>query len=655
MNDQEKVLRLTFHGRIIDHLGIQMYQSPVAAVAELVSNAWDADAEKVEIQLPERIEAEDAQLSIKDNGVGMTFRECQDRFLNVGWCRRGTDPDEKTSEKGRPVLGRKGIGKFAGFGIAEIIRIETVSKETGEKTVFELNIDDLRSDEYVAREGAEITVLEHLSDDEKRKNQHGTKIVLKKLKLTRRPSRTQFAKSMARRFLLHQRSQDFQVLVDGQLLPGEDNEGVEFVFPAHFKEEEKPEGLNIEGQWGVETLSNGQKIKWRVFFYKRTIEEEELRGIAVFSRGKLAQKPFFFNLTGGLGGQHGQEYMSGQVEADYIDALDEDIIATERQRISWEHRETLPLEEWGQKCVKTLLRVWRDRRGEKRRQAIESKLDTFSGRLDRLKPHEQKTIKRALIKIGSIPTLTDEQFFSLGEALLLSWEQGRLHELIDTISQTEDISEKDLLNLLIESEVLTALNTAEAVKTKLLTVGGLKLRIQRKDLELAVRNFIAENPWLISPEWETFQVERSLSKLTKDAAGEAGFTGPDWEGRVDLALSSGEHVLILEFMRPGLCINWDHVSRFEQYVLVIRTNLEATTGSRFKKVTGYIVADALGKKPFFTKKLLSLENNGMFALDWETLFERACAAWNEFLEILVNRTPEDERLRALLEDRYKNT
>jgi hypothetical protein len=32
-SDQRKKLHLTFHGRIIDSLGIQMYQSPVAAAA----------------------------------------------------------------------------------------------------------------------------------------------------------------------------------------------------------------------------------------------------------------------------------------------------------------------------------------------------------------------------------------------------------------------------------------------------------------------------------------------------------------------------------------------------------------------------------------------------------------------------------------------
>ncbi len=45
----DKKLYLEFHSRVIEHLGIQMYQSPVNAVAELVANAWDADATSVEI------------------------------------------------------------------------------------------------------------------------------------------------------------------------------------------------------------------------------------------------------------------------------------------------------------------------------------------------------------------------------------------------------------------------------------------------------------------------------------------------------------------------------------------------------------------------------------------------------------------------------
>lgn len=122
---------MTFHGRILDQLGSQTYQSAVASIAELVANAWDADAETVDVQLPDGI-GEGAEVVVEDNGVGLDFDECQNRYLNIGYCRRGQKSIAHTS-KGRIVLGRKGIGKFAGFGIAKIIRVDTISSSTGEK------------------------------------------------------------------------------------------------------------------------------------------------------------------------------------------------------------------------------------------------------------------------------------------------------------------------------------------------------------------------------------------------------------------------------------------------------------------------------------------------------------------------------------------
>ena len=93
MNNEGKKLHINFHGRIIDHLGIEMYQSPVAAIAELISNSWDADAEVVEVTLPPTSAGDDDKYIVKDDGIGMTFHECQEYFLNVGYCRRGDDPN----------------------------------------------------------------------------------------------------------------------------------------------------------------------------------------------------------------------------------------------------------------------------------------------------------------------------------------------------------------------------------------------------------------------------------------------------------------------------------------------------------------------------------------------------------------------------------
>lgn len=137
----EKSLFLSFHGRIIDHLGIQMYQSPTAAIAEMVSNSWDADATEVKITLPTH---DDFSITIQDNGIGMTLEECQNKFLTVGYDKRKNNAKTLSRDLKRPLMGRKGIGKFAGFGIASVITVTTISKDTGEKTSFVLDIDKIR-------------------------------------------------------------------------------------------------------------------------------------------------------------------------------------------------------------------------------------------------------------------------------------------------------------------------------------------------------------------------------------------------------------------------------------------------------------------------------------------------------------------------------
>jgi hypothetical protein len=211
--------------------------------------------------------------------------------------------------------------------------------------------------------------------------------------------------------------------------------------------------------------------------------------------------------------------------------------------------------------------------------------------------------------------------------------------------------QSEFLKLLVEAQVLTALNVAEAVKTKMATVEGLRERIKNRELENTVRDYIAENPWLISGKWETFRKETSIAKLATEAAESAGLTGSDWKGRVDLVLSSGEHLLVLEFMRPGLKIDWDHLSRFEKYVLTLRTSVEANTAGRFKHVTGYIVADDLAKDPVTLKRIEGLSKDGMFALDWNTLLENSIVEWRELIDLLVSRAPQDDRMKSLIDQK----
>ena len=643
----EKRLHISFHGRIIDLLGIQMYQSPVAAIAELIANAWDADASDVTVSLPDALD-EAAEISIRDNGIGMTFDECQNHYLNVGRNRRAESGGNRTPG-GRPCLGRKGIGKFAGFGIADVVEVDTVSALTGEHTIFQLYLEKLRSLEFVSTEGKEIEVMLADGPAEERKAAHGTTISLRSLKLSQRRTPDALARQMARRFLLAQQGDEFRLTINGIELPkDEEQQAMQFEFPRDYADAEKPPGLSEADGWGIETLSDGNRIRWRVRFARSTIGLEEFRGIAVFCGIKVAQTPFFFQLSGGLGGQHGQQYLTGTVRADYLDLGPRDVITTERQRINWEDPSTAPLLEWGQERLKRLLTIWQGRRAEQKIRAIDERIAEFSERLSRLPRSEGETVRRALRRIASIDAIEDGDFEDLASAILTAWEAGRLRQIIEDVARMDEMDAGVLLSLLTEQQVLSALHAAEVVRLRLDVINGLRHRIDRRELELAIRDYIAKHPWLINPRWETFRVERRIDKLVSDSLGESGIAeDPDWVGRVDLTLWSGEELLIVEFMRPGLTVDRDHMSRFQTYVDILDSRVRANTGLGLTKITGLLVADRLNRRPENINLIARMAGSGMFCEEWSVLLRNAAAQWEEFLGILVERSPDDMRMRSL--------
>jgi ribosomal protein L12E/L44/L45/RPP1/RPP2 len=433
---------------------------------------------------------------------------------------------------------------------------------------------------------------------------------------------------------------------------GRPAKAIEFDFPSDYRDGEGPDGLKVaDDGFGEEKLPNGDPVRWRIVFYKDTINEQELQGISVFAGGKLAQAPFWFELVGGTTAQAGQPYMSGRVEADFLDHKEEDLIATERQRVNWQHEDTQELLVWGKKRMRDLLALWGRRRKEEKQKVLDEKLAPFAERLGRFQPSEQKIVKAALLKIGAVSQINVEQFTTLAESVIVAWENGRLKELIHSVAEARDMPDDSLIEVLVEANVLTALATAEAVKTKLLVVEGLKQRIDKTELENSLRDYIAKHPWLLGPEWETYKKETSPTNLLKEARKQAGLDDPEsWPGRLDLALIAGKTLLIVEFMRPGITIDTDHLQRWENYVRIVKTELAGNSGLGFESVQGIIVADKLAKKAHVTDKIKSLNNEGMRALDWPNLLARAGAEWKEYFALLVGRGPDDERLRKLAEE-----
>lgn len=109
---------------VLNHLGLNLYSSVPAVLSELVANAWDADATRVDISFQKSTQNEEiVAIVVHDNGTGMSDQDLRDKFLIIGYERRAKDRGDFTAGRKRLVMGRKGIGKLSMFSIANSIEI----------------------------------------------------------------------------------------------------------------------------------------------------------------------------------------------------------------------------------------------------------------------------------------------------------------------------------------------------------------------------------------------------------------------------------------------------------------------------------------------------------------------------------------------------
>ena len=135
---------------ILNHLGRNLYRSFITVLGEAISNSWDADATNVSIS----IDREQNTLIITDDGVGMDSESFQNKFLKIGYSKRKDNVTH--TPKGRPFIGRKGIGKLALLSCAKKITIltKTIDSDiTGgvieNAGLDQAIIDDVSANDYI--------------------------------------------------------------------------------------------------------------------------------------------------------------------------------------------------------------------------------------------------------------------------------------------------------------------------------------------------------------------------------------------------------------------------------------------------------------------------------------------------------------------------
>ncbi|MCK0205968.1 ATP-binding protein [Ornithobacterium rhinotracheale] len=148
----------------------ETYKSTEDAIKELIDNAYDADADTVKITLPQILEP-NPTIIIEDDGTGMKERELRTEYLKIANSRYSRNGARSLIKK-RKIKGRKGIGKFSGLMVAEIM--EVITQAYGVQTKLTIIKSELAKQKY---ELDKVELPIEISDCPK--NLHGTKVILK--------------------------------------------------------------------------------------------------------------------------------------------------------------------------------------------------------------------------------------------------------------------------------------------------------------------------------------------------------------------------------------------------------------------------------------------------------------------------------------------
>jgi hypothetical protein len=588
---------------VIENLGLKMYVTIPPVISELIANAWDADAKCVDIQLPTGNIDHNSEIIIEDNGTGMAFEDITPKFLRIGRKKREEETDATPS--GRKVMGRKGIGKLAPFGVAKIVEVETCKNYMVNK--LRMNIDEILR---AAKEKQQY-FPEELKRNEGGTRKSFTRITLKTLTRTTPIDISSYRRSIAKRFSIIKG--DFNVSINN-----------EKITPDDWLKKEDMQYLWVYANTVVDSNHPDWKVNGWIGTNDSPLSEDQ-RGVVIMARGKLCQDtPFFFGAS--VGQKHSYAYITGILHAEFIDA-NEDLIATHRSSVVWESIPGICLIEWGKNEVRKIANEWQEKRRQKREEVIRDDPE-FKEWLVNLPPAEAKLANKVIKAVTGDERIDDEKRKDLARFMKDSFEQQVFQEMIASLP--DEPEDAKLIEIFAEWGFIEAKEILRVVKGRISTIEQFVKFVKEDAKEKpTIHNFFKEWPWILDPTWTQWNDEVHFSTLLREEFPDKNLDEPN--RRIDfVCVGAGDTVHVVELKRPGHKINADDIEQLIRYVGFIKTRLGTKQENRYRDTSGYIIGGKISDDYHTQEKMNLLGGGRMYVRTYDSLIVIAQRLHDDF-------------------------
>jgi hypothetical protein len=539
--------RMTVDLNVLDHLGINLYSNIAAVMTEAVANAWDADAENVSIT----VDPNNEWINITDDGIGMSIGDINDKYLRVGYRRRDEDPAHgRRTDKGRAVMGRKGLGKLSLFSIANVIEIH--SAKDGRPHGFKMSVDGIREAARNKRDyHPEPLPMGTVAVTK------GTEILLREVKRQRLGTGVNaLRKRLARRFSIIGETYGFKILIDGQAVTAEDRGDLPKVQFLWTFEETPPDPATVSHVLEREELTSrfdSWEAGWRVggwigtARFPKDLDSEDagnMNGLVVFARGRLFHENVLDRLNDG---RLYTKYLTGQIDADFLDIDDQpDIATSDRQRVQEDDPRYVQLIEFLRARLNEVERKWNDWRREHEVHEAKKASPKLAEWLDGLKPGFRKSAETLIAKLSALPVDDEEDRKVLYRHGILAFERMKLRGSAEELAQHVDDVEM-LLTLLADRDSLEASLYRDIAKSRLEAIRDFQGLVDDDAMEKALQKYLFDHLWLLDSAWERATGSPIMeSRLIDAGVLTDDLTEKEKLGRVDIAYrtNAGKHIIV---------------------------------------------------------------------------------------------------------------
>ena len=557
---------------VINHLGIGLYSSTPAALTELVANAWDADATEVTIT----IDSSKNIIVIADNGHGMTPADIKEKFLKVGYSRRGVANANPISASGkRRVMGRKGIGKLAMFALAEDLLISSKTAST-QAVGFKINVPSFRK----LLEQHKSEVLPEFAPAAFPAGK-GTRIEMRKVLTGLKTTESYLRVKLARRFSIIE-GKNFTLKLNGTKVTRADRDfyqHVQFlwVFDTATRTAIRPLCSNLvslpqppdpkkPSKECVSILDNTVKIDGKLAKIRGYIasvalpkqlgsKDDSANMISVFANGRVFAENV---LQEASSAKYYQNYLVGELHADFLDADAVDRATASRESIKRDDPKYQALLSLLRTSLEEISKTWDDWRvdlgidpKEPQNEAIVNWIASLPDDRDR------KAAMRLMTSIKNATIHSDDQKNAVAQAVLyrgaiVGFEKLRLKNQLSKLDGLTDVLSPEFAAIFANLDSLEETSYAEITQQRLGIIDKFAtIADDPTTLEKVAQKYLFNHLWLLDPAWDRVtgraDMEVTLTEHIKRVV-------PDSSGaRLDISYrsSSGRHIVV-ELKKPSL-------------------------------------------------------------------------------------------------------